>query len=418
MSRRGLFLAAVVATLTAVGVAQQRRDAFVESRDHPAIAYSTTPIADAATALNRRISEGSLQLQFDPVSGYLRSVLDALSVPIESQALVFSQTSFQAPLISMHNPRAVYFNDTVAVGWVRGGDVLEISVQDARQGPVFYLLDQQPASVPQLKRTDRCLACHLSWDTLGVPGLLIQSVSPLADDKNAYAMGFITDHRSPLSERWGGWYLTGQHGATRHMGNIPVMPADRGKGIANPVRPLDSMTGRFDLSGYPSPYSDVVAQMVLAHQTRMTNLLTRLGWEARLAIAGRPAGGDARVQEAVDDLVDYVLFVDEADLATPVRGTSGFGERFAAQGPRDTRGRSLRDLDLRRRLMRYPCSYMIYSDAFAALPDTIRDRVYARMRRILAGEERAPRYARLSPADRQAVVEILRETKKDLPPFF
>ena len=418
MSRRGLFLASLLAALTAVGVAQQRRDVFVESRDHPAIAYSTGPVTDAVTALNRRLAEGSLQLPFDPVSGYLRPILNALNVPIESQALVFSQTSSQAPLIGMHNPRAVYFNDTVAVGWVRGGNLLEVMAQDARQGPVFYVLDQRPFSVPQLTRADQCLSCHLSWDTLGVPGVLVQSVSPLADDKNAYAMGFVTDHRSPLSERWGGWYVTGQHGATRHMGNVPVMPADRGTGIVNPSRPLESLADRFDLSGYPSPYSDVVAQMVLAHQARMTNLLTRLGWEARLAIAGRSAGGDSRVQEAVDELVDYILFVDEADLTAPVRGTSGFGERFASQGPRDTRGRSLRDLDLRRRLMRYPCSYMIYSNAFAALPDTIRDRVYARMRRILAGEERAPRYTRLSPDDRQAVVEILRETKKDLPSFF
>ncbi|NOT24698.1 MAG: hypothetical protein HOP16_01235 [Acidobacteria bacterium] len=411
-------MTALLATLTAAGVAQQRRDAFVEGRDHPAIAYSTGPVTDAATVLNRRLAEGSLHLGFDPISGYLRSVLDALNVPIESQALVFSQTSSQAPLISMHNPRAVYFNDTAAVGWVRGGSQLEVMAQDGRQGPVFYVLDQRPVSVPQLTRTDQCLSCHLSWDTLGVPGLLLQSVLPLAAEKNAYAMGFVTDHRSPLSERWGGWYVTGQHGATQHLGNVPVMPADRGTGIVNPRDPLESLAGRFDLSGYPSPYSDVVPQMVLAHQSRMTNLLTRLGWEARVAIVGPGAGGDTRVQEAVNDLVDYMLFVDEEALAAPVHGTSGFGERFTAQGPRDTRGRSLRDLDLQRRLLRYPCSYMIYSDAFAALPGPIRDRVYARMWRILQGQERGPRYARLSGADRQAVIQILRETKQDLPPFF
>jgi hypothetical protein len=248
---------------------------------------------------------------------------------------------------------------------------------------------------------------------------MIQSVAPLNDDKNAYATGFVTDHRSPLSERWGGWYVTGQHGAARHMGNVPVMPTDRGQSpTVDQFRYRESLTGSFDLNGYPSPYSDVVAQMVLAHQTRMTNLLTRLGWEALVADANDTQEGEARVQEAVTELVDYALFVDEAALSAPVRGTSGFAEWFAAQGPHDRRERSLRDLDLRRRLMRYPCSYMIYSDAFAALPARIREQVYARMWRILSGQDTAPRYARLSATDRQAVVEILRETKDDLPAFF
>mgnify|MGYP007054665112 CR=1 FL=1 len=238
VSRRGLFLVSILATLTAVGVAQ-RRDVFVESRDHPAIAYSTGPVTDSATALNRRLAEGSLLLRFDPVSGYLQSVLNALNVPVESQALVFSQTSAQAPLIRMHNPRAVYFNDTVAVGWVRGGSLLEVMAQDVRQGPVFYVLDQRPTSIPQLTRTDQCLSCHLSWDTLGVPGLLLQSVLPLADEKNAYAMGFVTDHRSPLSERWGGWYVTGQHGATQHDEHeqeVDPAPVEPGGGSVGGLR--------------------------------------------------------------------------------------------------------------------------------------------------------------------------------------
>lgn len=412
-------MTAALATLSAGGAAQARLDVFVERRDHPAIEYTDGPVTDAVSAVNRRIREGSVRLRFDPATGYLRSVLEALNVPLESQSLVFSQTSFQAPLINMHNPRAVYFNDTVAVGWVRGGKVLEIAAQDPRQGVLFYSLDQQPAAVPQLTRNDDCLACHLSWDTLGVPGLLVQSVFPLPDDKNAYATGFITDHRSPLSERWGGWYVTGRHGATRHMGNVPVMPADMGKSkLGDPIRALDSLAGQFDLKDYPSPYSDVVAQMVLAHQARMTNLITRLGWEARVAAADATPDGNARIQEAVDDLADYLLFVDETALQSPVRGTSAFAERFAPQGPRDRQGRSLRQLDLERRLMKYPCSYMIYSEAFAALPGKTRDQVYARMWRILSGQETAPRYTRRSRADRQAIVEILRETIEDLPAFF
>lgn len=408
------------AALIGTAATAQRRDAFVEPRDHPAIAYATAPLSTAVTSLNRRIQEGSVRLPFEPVTGYLRPLLDALNVPIESQGLVFSQTSFQAPFINIHNPRAVYFTDTVAVGWVRGGKVIEIAAQDPTQGVAFYALEQEPAAVPQLKRNDECLACHLSWETLGVPGLTVQSVYPLPDDKNAYVMGFTNDHRSPFTERWGGWYVTGRHGGARHMGNIPVMPEDKGKSkIAMPLQPLDSLTGQFDLKGYPTPYSDVVALMVLAHQTHMTNLITRVGWEARVAAAStKPADGAARVEEAVNDLVDYMLFVDEAPLVGPVRGTSGFAEKFAREGPRDGQGRSLRQLDLERRLMRYPCSYMIYSPAFDALPAQVREQVYGRMFRILTGQVTEARYGRLTRADRAAVLEILRATRKDLPFFF
>jgi hypothetical protein len=91
---------------------------------------------------------------------------------------------------------------------------------------------------------------------------------------------------------------------------------------------------------------------------------------------------------------------------------------FAARGPRDSRGRSLRDLDLRTRLMRYPCSYLIYSEPFDALPPAAKQAVYARVWAVLSGAVRDGRYDRLTAADRQAVVDILRETKPDLPAYF
>jgi hypothetical protein len=202
------------------------------------------------------------------------------------------------------------------------------------------------------------------------------------------------------------------------MGNVPVMPPDAKFKLPQPTRALASLDGLFDLSGYPTPYSDVVAQLVLAHQTRMTNLITRTGWEARVAAAEPSADAAARVREAVADLVDYLLFVDEAPLPGPVAGSSGFAKQFAAAGLRDGQGRSLRDLDLAHRLFRYPCSYMIYTPSFDGLPQTVKDAVYRRMGEILSGRDRDPRYGRLSAADRRAVVEILRETKKDLPASF
>jgi hypothetical protein len=196
------------------------------------------------------------------------------------------------------------------------------------------------------------------------------------------------------------------------MGNRPVPRRDD----TGPAVVLDSLEGRIDLKGYPTPHSDIVALMVFEHQAHMTNLLTYLAWETRVgAFERRP---NPNFDTAVRDLVDYLLFVDETPLAGAIKGRSGFAEIFAAQGPRDGRGRSLRQLDLVTRLMRYPCSYMIYSPAFDALPPSARDAVYKRLWQILAGEDRQRPYARLSLDDRRAIVEILRETKKDLPPYF
>jgi hypothetical protein len=247
---------------------------------------------------------------------------------------------------------------------------------------------------------------------------MVQSVYPLPDELS-YVNGFTTIHGSPLEQRWGGWWVTGDHGGARHMGNIPVMPADKGLAIeGDAARVLTSVDGLFDLKGYLTPYSDVVAQLVLAHQTHMTNLITRTGWEARVAAAAPGADASARVREAARDLVDYLLFVDEAPLAGPVSGTSGFAEAFASGGPRDDRGRSLRELDLRSRLFRYPCSYMIYTPAFDALPETAKQAVYERMWTVLSGQESGERYARQSLEDRRAVVEILRDTVPGLPGYF
>jgi hypothetical protein len=397
--------------------AAQRRDAFVESRDHAAVSYSTAPTSDPVSQVNERLANGSASLKHDELSGYLRSVLDVFGIPVESQTMVFSQTSFQASQIRMHNPRAVYFTDTVAVGFVRGARIIEVAAQDPRQGVVFYELSQEAGSTPAFKRNNECLACHLSWETLGVPGLMVQSVYPLKDEYS-YVNGFTTVHGSPLEQRWGGWWVTGDHGGAKHIGNVPVMYNDKGTKLPSPTRTLTSLDGLFDLKGYPTPYSDVVPLLVLAHQTNMTNLITRTGWEARLAEASPSKDASARVTEAARDLVDYMLFVDEAPLAGPVKGGSGFTESFAEKGPRDKQGRSLREFDLRRRLFKYPCSYMIYTPAFDALPAPAKEAVYARLWEILSGREKQPRYRGLTLQDRQALIAILRETKSDLPEYF
>jgi hypothetical protein len=156
----------------------------------------------------------------------------------------------------------------------------------------------------------------------------------------------------------------------------------------------------------------------------MTNLITRLGWETRVAVheeqkSGKNGSLTAKIVSTdAREFVDYLLFVDEAPLAAKLESTSGFAAKFAAPGPRDGKGRSLRDLALDGRLMRYPCSYMIYSPAFDALPVEAKDAVYKRMWEVLSGKETEPKYRKLSSSDRAAVLEILRDTKKDLPAYF
>ena len=401
----GLFV--FVAALYAAGFSSaiaQRAGAFGESLNHSAILYSTTAANTVVDELNRKLAAGSATLIFDKQSGYLKSVLELLKVPVESQVLVYSPTSQQAEKINPQNPRAVYFNDHVSVGYVRGGGILEIVAQDARLGSVFYVIHQEAGAARNLGREQQCLRCHLSWDTLGVPGMSVLSTFPRRT-KDDYANGFFVDHYRPISERWGGWYVTGKRVPARHMGNFPLfMPKLPQDGMVTPPPARESMAGQFDLTSYLTPYSDIVALLVLEHQVHAANLITRASWEARL---NQPK----RVAEAVETLVDYLLFIDEAPIPDGgIEGSSGFAEKFQAMGPRDSKGRSLRELDLNARLMKYPLSYMIYSPAFQALPADVKLMVFDRVRQVLAGETTGAKYAHLTPAKRQAIAEILKET--------
>jgi hypothetical protein len=382
-----------------IGLGQQR-DGFVDSFRNPAIDYYGSPTADVVSDLTRRLNESggadAARLTFDPATGYLKSVLDTLEVPVESQIVVFSQTSLQAPIVNAKNPRALYFNDRVSVGWVRGGEVLELSALDPQRGLIFYTLEQKAESRPKIERRTDCLRCHVSWDTFGVPGLLVLSTGP--DDAAGYATGGMVDDRDDFSKRWGGWFVTGRALPANHMGKAITHP---------PWLAVD-----FDTTGYLTPHSDVAALMVLEHQTRATNLLIYLGFEARVGAS------DARLRSIVLELVDELLFVDEARLPGRIEGSSGFAARFAALGHADSRGRSLHQLDLKRRLLRYPCSYLVDSAVFDGLPVGAKTAVYARMWLVLSGKVPDAKYARLSLADRRAVIEILGETKPDAAAYF
>ena len=393
------FLAGLV-LVSGVSVAAQRSGAFDQSMNHPAINYSTSDSNTVVDELNRTLAEGSAKLVFDEKTGYLKSVLELLKIPVESQVLVYTQTSQQSNHITMTNPRAIYFNDEASVGYIRGAGLLEIVAQDAKLGSIFYVVHQAAAAAPRFGREQQCLRCHLSWDTLGVPGMSVLSTFPRASDRE-YANGFFVDHYRQIRERWGGWYVTGKRVPARHMGNLPlILP----KPPAAPPGGRVSLEGQFDLSGYLTPYSDIVALMVLEHQVHFTNLVTRATWEARL-------GNAMRIAESADALADYVLFVDEASITEgPIVGSSGFAEVFVSRGRKDAKGRSLRELDLTTRLQKYPLSYMIYSPQFRALPDAPKNLVMGRINDVLSGKIGGPKYAHLTPALRSAIREILEST--------
>ena len=409
---------------------------YVVPLNDEAIRYASRAADDPVERLNRKIERGEVKLEFDDAHGYLRSVLRALGIPVESQVLVFSKTSFQAALISPARPRALYFNDSTAVGSVHSSDLLEFASVDPKLGAIFYTLDQKKAAKPHFDRRDAaCLQCHDSGGpTLGVPGLMVRSVYPDPTGMPVFQAGdFFTDQRSPLKERWGGWYVTGTHGEMTHMGNAVVRDRDRPEDLEGAAGlNVTDLSRKFDTGAYLTPHSDIVALMTLEHQARMTNLITRVGYETAMTLAGQAAFNQAyrqpadelsdiarhRIDSAVEQMVEYMLFLDEAKLDAPIQGTSGFAEAFQKAGPRDRKGRSLRDFDLQQRMFRYPLSYMIYSEAFDGMPKAARERIYRRLFDVLTEREKSARFARLSTEDRRAILEILRDTKQDLPEYW
>lgn len=401
--------------------------------DSPPINYSSTKPADPVASLKERLADGRTKLSFDDGQGYLKSMLQALDIPVSSQSLVFSKTSFQRQWINPKSPRALYFNDEVYLGWVKGGEVLEIASQDPQLGTVFYTLSQDPERNVRFQRqTDNCLQCHDSTGlTLGVPGVTVRSIFSAADGQPRFNLGgHRTTWKSSFEERWGGWYVTGEHGKLRHMGNIsfpddpnPDMAALRERG-AN----LTDLGKKIDTDPYLAATSDIVALMVLEYQTSVHNLITRANHETRIALLQndeinrslgvplRPLteGTRKRIGYACEPLVEALLYVEEAPLGQTVKGDSTFTKDFEKRGPCDPKGRSLRQFDLTKRMFKYPLSYLIYSKAFAGLPSEAMDWVAARLKQILDGRESAPEFAHLTPELRGEILEIVRNTHPGL----
>ena len=404
--------------------------------ERPPIEYSKSRPNTPIERLQKKIDAGKLELAFHGERGYLPAVLDALGVAKSSQVLVFSKTSMQRHRIGPWAPRALYFTDDLYVGYCRAGQVLEISAVDPQLGAVFYTLDQEKSLRPKfVRKTDACMLCHASSSTRNVPGLTLRSIFPDKSGEAILAMGSVrVDQSTPFDRRWGGWYVTGIHGKQAHLGNVTIVNhggrEPRAEALAG--QNVTDLTHRFDTSAYLTPHSDIVALMVLEHQGEGHNLIARAGIQTRLAEysqaqlnkeLGRAAdfyseATQSRIRSVGEPLVRYLLFSEEAKLTDKIAGTSTFAADFAKRGPRDRQGRSLRDFDLEHCLFKYPCSYLVYSDAFAQLPATMKDYVLRQIHLVLTNRNSAREFDHLSRDDRQAILEILRETKPDLPDYW
>ena len=400
-----------------------RNQGYIPYSDAP-IFYRSDDIHDPVTLLQRKLEQGQAALTYDAKDhGYLKSVLQLLDIPLSSQTLVFSKTSFQYPKISPEHPRALYFNDDVYIGAVHEGKEIEVVSFDRQQGAIFYILHEQQAAQPRFERAELdCTQCHIAAGTRGIPGVLLRST--YAADTGTPAPGsrsYITDQDSPLNQRWGGWYVTG----AALEGTLANAVTSAGASGRTPA--LAAMTRSFDTGAYLAPTSDEVALLVLAHQTQMHNLITLTNYRTRIALhdAGAEAGTalpDAareQFERPAEQLLRYLLFANEAAQpernAQSVIASSAFAREFAARGPFDSRGRSLRQFDLHTRLFRFPCSYLIYSEAFDALPEPAKGYVYGRLLQILSGNDSSGDFDALAAEDRRAILEILLETKPGLP---
>jgi hypothetical protein len=394
------------------------------------IRYSSTTPKDAAHALGEKLRQGQVDINRRDAWTILQSLLKELIIPLESQVMVFSKTSKQNDLIGPHKPRVIYFTDDAYVGYSVGGS-LEVSAIDPHLGPVFYLLNPHVETTQPLtfQREESCLSCHGGSFTPGVPGVLVRSVFPGPEGHPIMSQGStVVDTTTPFSDRWGGWYVTGSHGKHRHRGNITVlerpdasceMPFEKGANV-------NDLSAFFDISRYPRSHSDIVALMVLEHQTSTQNVLTRANHTALRAmhmqiclqkelgepVLNQPVGTARRIiDHCAEDVLRTLLFHQEAALPKGgIEGAEDFQNAFSAHARRASDGRSLKDFQLRSRLFKYRCSYMIHGLTFQHLEPHLKQTVLCQLERILTQNEPTPTYAYLGRAEREHILRILRET--------
>ncbi len=374
--------------------------------------YWTRPLTDRFSLMKEDLASGKIPLDQSSDRAFLVSLLKALQVPASSQMLVFSATSLQLSLISTRNPRALYFTDDLYVGWMPGGKV-EIVSLDPVLGGIYYIFDlPRRSGVPlKVERSNRCMNCHGAADSGWVPGLVISSVIPGPNSGSlvSYRQEML-GHGVPLSERMGGWLVTGTGPWKGHRGNV-TGELDAGRLTTTPV-PFGET---FDVNRYPAATSDLLAHLLHEHQAGFITIALEAGYRAR---AARHDGGgrilperEAELNTAAAKLAAYLLFTDEVSLPPGgVRGDPVFRGDFAAIRRPDAAGRSLRDLDLKTHLLKFRCSYMIYSPVFSGLDPDMKPRVFQLLHAALQKDQRHDLSRHLTGAEKQAIREILTAT--------
>lgn len=415
-----ILLGAGGALLVASSLPAHQQGAALETTDTVVNYLDSKGLADPVTQFQQKLSEGKATLEYEPEHGYLISVLKALNIPITSQTLVFSKTSSQSDHTSPSSPRAMYYNGSVYIGWAKDDPLLDVIAMDPKKGPIFFTLEQRKDAKPVFVRKEDCMTCHMTSKTLNVPGLVVRSVLAEPDGTAvSQANTFVSGHNNPLKERWGGWYVTGNHGQDLHMGNAFLAGKDLSTVDLKATSDLADLKAKFDTSKFLSPYSDTVALLVLDHNVRMQNMITRAQYETLYAqhdrSAGRltPAQAQDKIKMAAEPLLRYMLFQDEAPLHGPIQGLPEFVQGFGGEGPRDSKGRSLREFDLKDHLFKYRCSYLIYSEQFDALPDEMKQYLWTRLDEILAGKDKSPFYKGFTEEERNNVRQILVDTKPE-----
>lgn len=410
----------------------------IEEYEQAPIRYSATAAKDATQKLETKFVSGELALPSSDKET-VRLILREMNVPVESQVIVFSKTSVQRGLIAPRHPRTIYFNDDCYIGWVPGG-LVEVASFDPQLGPIFYTFDPRPLvkqEVPRFKRDNDCLSCHGGSFVRGIPGVFVRSVNTTDSGDPLLQFGSkVVDHTTPFKDRWGGWYVTGTHGDSTHQGN--VFAADKNRELkvdytkgAN----ITDLSRFFPVDNLLTNSSDIVALLVLEHQTAMHNAITRAAYNARRMLAYQhnlqadlkePVTEEPSYESvkrvfdsSAQDVVDHLLFKDEAILPEDgVKGSNAFHLVYEQGGVRTKDGRSLRDLRLDRYLFKYRCSHLIYSKQFLALPKPLKQRIYARLEKALDEDDPEPRYDYLSKQERISITEILRETHPELKAFW
>jgi len=396
-----------------------------ETYEQPPISYSATQPRDALAQVQTRLAAGKLKLTGSGKE-IVQSLLRELHIPVESQLLVFSKTSFQRQRIRPDHPRALYFSDPCYVGWLPSG-LVEVTTIDPQLGPIFYSFDPN-AGTPKFVRDNECLSCHGGNFVRGIPGVFVRSVFTDAAGEPLLRFGSeVVDFRTPFTNRWAGWYVTGKHGTALHRGNVLaqdkkgelVVDLKRGANVAD-------LSPFFETKAYLTSGSDIVALLVFEHQLAMQNTLTRASQDCRRMLAYQknlqhdlkePVTGELtydsvkRVFEgAAKDVVDDLLFKEEARLPQGLEGSAAFQSAFQTGTPRDREGRSLKDFHLQGHLFQNRCSYLIYSESFLNLPAALKRKVYGRLVHALHPTNPDPQYAYLGGEERARISSILQQT--------